>query len=139
MIIENGKTVRINYSLTVNGELVDSTNGREPFQYVHGKDQIIPGLQKRLEGLKVGDTREVVVGPEDAYGVIDPAAYVEVQKSELPEGELDLGMQFQVVAPDGRRLVGIVTEIKAVTVILNFNHPLAGKELHFSIQIIEIL
>ena len=137
-MIENGKKVKINYTLTVDGDYVDGTDGREPFEYVQGKNQIIPGLERHLEGLGVGDEREVIVGPDDAYGVEDPNAYIEIAKSKMPEGELELGMLVHATGPDGRQMVVRVAEIREETIVLNFNHPLAGKELHFKIVILEI-
>src|SRR5690349_3749808 len=101
-MIENGKKVKMNYRLTVDGEVVDTTEGRDPFEYTHGKDQIIPGLQSHLIGLNEGDERDFVVGPEDAFGVIDPKAYAEVPKSRLPEEAIEEGAQLQVSEPDGR-------------------------------------
>ncbi len=138
-MIEDGKKVRIQYTLEVDGEVVDSTDGREPFEFVQGKQQIIPGLEKQLEGLNVGDEREIIVGPDDAYGVEDPNAYIEVPKEKMPEGDLEVGMLVHATTPDGKQMVVRVAEIKEESIVLNFNHPLAGKELHFKIVIIEIL
>lgn len=137
-MIQIGDKVRIQYVLTVDGEAVDSTDGREPFEYQQGKQQIIPGLERQLEGLSVGDEREIIVGPDDAYGVEDPNAYIEVAKDKLPEGEVTIGMLVHATTPDGRQMVVRVAEIREETVLLNFNHPLAGKELHFNIKILEI-
>ncbi len=137
-MIEDGKKVRIHYTLEVDGEAVDSTDGREPFEFVQGKQQIIPGLEKQLEGLNVGDEREIIVGPDDAYGVEDPNAYIEVPRDKMPEGDLQVGMLVHATTPDGKQMVVRVAEIKDDSVTLNFNHPLAGKELHFKIVIIEV-
>ena len=138
-VIEEGKKVKIRYTLTVDGEVVDETGDREPFEYVQGKHQIIPGLETRLIGLKIGDQQEIIVGPDDAYGVEDPKAYIEISKSKLPEGEIQLGMLLHATGPDGRQMLVRISEIREETVLLNFNHPLAGKELHFFIEVLEIL
>lgn len=138
-MIEDGKKVRIHYTLEVDGEVVDSTEGREPFEYIQGKQQIIPGLEKQMEGLKAGDEREIIVGPDDAYGVEDPNAYIEVPKDKMPEGGLEIGMLVHATTPDGKQMVVRVAEIRDETIVLNFNHPLAGKELHFKIAVLEIL
>ena len=137
-VIENGKTVKMYYELTVDGDVIDSTDGREPFQYTHGKNEIIPALERQLEGLDVGDEREIILGPEDAYGVIDQDAFVEVPKSQLPQEDIQVGTRFGMIGPDGLSLPATVVEIRSETVILDLNHPLAGKELHFAVQIIEI-
>ncbi len=128
----------MNYELSVDGEIIDSTDGREPFQYIHGKNQIIPALERQLEGLKVGDEREIILGPEDAYGVLDPEAYVEIPKSQLPQVDIQVGTRLGMIGPDGARLPATIVEIRFETVLLNLNHPLAGKELHFLIRILEI-
>lgn len=137
-MIEQGDKVRIQYVLIVDGETVDSTEDREPFEYQQGKQQIIPGLERQLEGLSVGDEREIVVGPDDAYGVEDPNAYIEVSKDKLPQEDLTIGMLVHATTPDGKQMVVRVAEIRETTILLNFNHPLAGKELHFTIKILEI-
>jgi len=137
-VIKNGRAVKMNYELSVDGEIIDSTDGREPFQYIHGKNQIIPALERQLEGLKVGDEREIILGPEDAYGVLDPEAYVEIPKSQLPQVDIQVGTRLGMIGPDGARLPATIVEIRFETVLLNLNHPLAGKELHFLIRILEI-
>lgn len=137
-MIKDGKTVKMNYELSVNGEIIDSTEGRESFQYTHGKNQIIPALERQLEGLKIGDEREIILGPEDAYGVVDPEAYVEIPKSQLPQIDIQVGTRLGMIGPDGARLPATVVEIRFETVLLDLNHPLAGKELHFLIRILEI-
>jgi len=137
-VIQDGKTVTMNYKLSVDGEIIDSTDGHESFQYIHGKNQIIPALERRLEGLKVGDEREIILGPEDAYGVIDPEAVVEIPKSQLPQADIQVGTRLGMTGPDGGRFPATVVEIRFETVLLDLNHPLAGKELHFLIRILEI-
>lgn len=137
-MIESGKTVKMTYELSVDGEVIDTAGEHEPFQYIHGKSQIIPALEKQLEGLNAGDEREIILGPEDAYGVIDPEAYVEVPKSQLPQVDIEIGTRLGMIGPDGARLPATVVEIRLDTVLLDLNHPLAGKELHFFVQILDI-
>ncbi|OGW85692.1 MAG: hypothetical protein A3C35_08080 [Omnitrophica bacterium RIFCSPHIGHO2_02_FULL_46_11] len=137
-MIQNGKEVSLHYELIVDGETIDSTKGREPFQYTHGKQQIIPALEIHLEGLDQGDEREIVLGPEDAYGIVDPNAFIEVPISQMPQIDLEIGTQLGIIGPDGAQVPATIVELKEETVILNLNHPLAGKELRFLIQIIEV-
>jgi len=137
-VIQDGKTVKMNYELSVDGEVIDSTDDRESFQYIHGKNQIIPALERQLAGLKVGDEREIILGPEDAYGIIDPEAMVEIPKSQLPQVDIEVGTRLGMIGPDGARFPATVVEIRLETVLLDLNHPLAGKELHFFIRILEI-
>ena len=138
-VIEKGRTVTFDYTLTVDGQVVDSSEGRQPLQYKHGEGKIIPGLSKRMEGLRKGDEKDIVVGSAEAYGQVDPSAFQEVPKSQMPAGlEMNVGTQLQAKSQDGRTLLVTVSQIKKDSVVLNFNHPLAGKELHFHVKIVEI-
>ena len=138
-MIEDGRTVSFDYTLTVNGEVVDSSAGRKPLTYVHGKGTIIPGLSKQLEGLKEGSEKKIIVGPEDAYGIVDPKAFQEVPRNVLPKDiELKPGMVLQAATPDGKKTLVRVSELRGDKVLLNFNHPLAGKTLEFQVKIVSI-
>lgn len=138
-MIENGKTVKFHYTLTVQGEVVDSSDGKTPLEYTHGEKMIIPGLEKELAGLKPGDTKKVTVKADDGYGQIDPNAYVEFPKNNFLEGqEPQVGMVVQIPTKDGQRLAGVVSELKENTVLINFNHPLAGEELLFDVTIVSV-
>ncbi|MCA9407256.1 MAG: peptidylprolyl isomerase [Candidatus Omnitrophica bacterium] len=138
-VIVDGKTVKFDYTLTVNGTVADSSEGKVPLEYVHGKNMIIPGLEKKLAGLKVGDEQEIVVSPDEGYGQVNPQMIIEVPKANLPpEVEPQKGMVLQMTTQTGQALPGIIEEVKDETVALNFNHPLAGQELAFKIKIVEI-
>lgn len=138
MQVSAGKTVKIIYTLTVDGKVVDSTEGSDPLQYVHGQKQIIPGLEKQLEGLKVGDEREATIKPEEAYGVVNPNAYAEVPKDKLPKGDLKVGMQLRTMDQNGQPVFATISEVKKDSVMMDFNHPLAGKELHFKVKVVGV-
>jgi len=138
-MIENGKKVKMQYTLKVDGQVVDSSVGKDLFEYEHGTGSIIPGLSKELEGLIPGDKREITVKPEEGYGVLDPAALTEVPKSRLPQGDLQIGTVLTAPGAGGQKLTAVIKEIKTDTVILDFNHPLAGKSLFFEVEIIEVL
>lgn len=138
-VVEQGKKVKFEYKLTVDGNVVDSSEGREPIQFVLGDGAIIPGLAKQLEGMKVGEEKHVVVAPEEGYGVPDPKAFKEVEKSILStEEKLEVGQIFEFSAEGGQSFPGIISEVKDKTVVVNFNHPLAGKELVFDVKIVSI-
>ena len=137
-MIEGGKKIKLHYTLKVEDQVVESSVEREPFEYVHGQDSIIPGLQKGLEGLKAGDHKEITVGPDDGFGVIDPEAFVEVPRSRLPQGNLSVGTVLTTSGPGGEVLRARITEIRDDSAILDFNHPLVGKELLFEVDILEI-
>ncbi|MBU2044983.1 MAG: peptidylprolyl isomerase [Candidatus Omnitrophica bacterium] len=139
MAIKDGSKVFFDYNLTVDGEVIDSSDGRTPLEYIQGQNQIVPGLEKALLGLKAGDEKTVTVSPEEGYGLIDPEALREVPKTSLPpELELQVGMVLGMQGPSGRPLPVKVSEIKDESVIMDFNHPLAGKELNFKVKVVSV-
>ncbi|HSX79616.1 MAG TPA: peptidylprolyl isomerase [Candidatus Saccharimonadia bacterium] len=137
--VTEGKNVSLEYTLKLDDKsVVESNVGKQPLTYTHGTHQIVPGLEKALEGLTVGDTKEVTVAPADGYGEKDPEALQEVQKKLIPPDALVVGSRLQGQAPDGHMVYPQVAEIKDDTVVLDFNHPLAGKTLHFDVKILDI-
>jgi FKBP-type peptidyl-prolyl cis-trans isomerase 2 len=139
MTIEKGKKVSFDYTLTVDGQVVDSSKEREPLSYVHGEGKIIPGLASELEGMKEGQEKTVEVSPEDAYGKEDPEAFKEISKGSLPEGlEPKTGMMLQMQGPEGQPVPVKVAEVKDEAVVLDLNHPLAGKTLNFDVKVISV-
>jgi len=105
---------------------------------VHGKGEIIPGLEKEMAGMSVGGEKKVTVKPEEGYGPVDPRAFQEVPKDKLPPDALKVGAMLTATGPQGQAIPVRVHEIKESTVIMDFNHPLAGKTLLFDIKITEI-
>jgi FKBP-type peptidyl-prolyl cis-trans isomerase SlyD len=139
MTIEKGKDVKFHYTLKVEGEVVDSSVDREPLEYVHGEKQIISGLAEELEGMAPGEKKAVKISPEKGYGQVRPEAFQEVPKGQFPENvELKPGQPLQVKTPDGMTHVVRITEVKDDTVVLDMNHPLAGKTLDFDIEIVSV-
>ena len=139
MTIQKGKQVSFDYTLSVDGEVVDSSKGGQPLEYTHGEGKIIIGLEKEMEGLKVGDEKTVEVKPEEAYGVKDPQAFRDVPKSSLPQGlEPKVDMMLQMQGPGGQALPVRISEVKDDKIVLDLNHPLAGKTLMFQVKIVEI-
>ena len=139
MIIQKGSQVGFDYTLTVDNVVIDTSEGKEPFEYTHGDGKIIPGLSRQLEGLKVGDTKKITVSPEEGYGQVDPQAFKEVPKTQMPPDlTLQVGMPLQVRDTQGNTLVVKVAELKPDIVVLDLNHPLAGKTLVFDIKIVSI-
>lgn len=131
--------VSINYSLTVDGEVVDSTEGDEPLQFLQGHQNIIPGLERELAGMKIGEKKQVVVSPAEAYGEVDPENIVDVPRSEFPsEIPLEPGTELEVKNADNEVLSATIAEVSANTVKLDFNHPLAGKQLTFDVTIVDL-
>lgn len=137
--VENGMDVGLEYTLTVDGAVVDSTDGKPSFHYRPGQHQVIPGLERQLAGWHVGDSQEVTVTPEEGYGTRDPAALVEVPTSNLPAGVTPaVGMRLRGRNADGRDFQAVISEVKEKTVMLDLNHPLAGKTLLFKVKVTAI-
>ncbi len=139
MKIEDGKTVLIHYKGTLeDGSVFDSSENRDPFEFVFGSGSIIPGLEKGLEGLEKGDKKEVFVNAEDAYGQKNPEAVQQVEKSQFPENITpEIGMQLMAQTPSGEIPVTI-TQITEEFITVDFNHPLAGKNLIFDVEIVDV-
>jgi FKBP-type peptidyl-prolyl cis-trans isomerase SlyD len=131
--------VSLDYKLTVDGEVVDSTEGDEPLQFIHGHQNIIPGLERELAGMKIGDSKKVVVPPAQAYGEVDPGNIIDVPREEFPaEIPLEKGTELEVKNADGEVLSATISDFTKETVKLDFNHPLAGKELFFDVTVIDL-
>lgn len=138
-VVQSGSEVSFDYTLTdESGQVVDTSKGKVPMHYVHGKGQIIPGLEKELAGMAVGSEKKVTVKPEDAYGPVDPTAFREIAKEELPPEALKVGTMLLAQGPTGQGVPVRVHEIKEKTVVMDFNHPLAGKTLSFDVKITDI-
>lgn len=139
MKIAENAAVSIHYTLTNEaGEVLDSSQGQEPLDYIHGSGQIIPGLEAALEGKQVGDTLQVTIAPEDAYGPRHEELIQPVPR-EAFEGVEDIepGMQFQAQSEEGVQLV-TVAAVDETTVTVDANHPLAGETLHFDVEVTSV-
>ncbi len=120
--------VSIDYTLTVDGQVVDSTEGDEPLNFLQGHQNIIPGLERELVGMKIGDSKKVVVTPAEAYGEIDPDNIIDVPRSEFPEEiPLEPGTELEVKNADGEVLSATINQVDNDTVKLDFNHPWRGR------------
>ena len=133
--------VTVEYRLTLpDGELIDSSEDEGgPLVYLHGYEDIVPGLEKALEGKGVGERIQAVVPPEDAYGEYDPEGVEEVPREDFPKDlELEAGGVITATDEDDEEVEFTVKEVKGDTIVVDFNHPLAGKTLHFDVTIKEI-
>ena len=137
---KQGDTVRINYTGTLtNGETFDSSEGRDPLEFVVGSGQIIPGLDAAIPGMTIGDTKKVEVPCTQAYGEVNPDARQSVPRGQVPDNiPLDLGTQLQMQTPQGQVVNVTVAEVTEEEVTLDANHPLAGKDLVFDIEMVAI-
>jgi FKBP-type peptidyl-prolyl cis-trans isomerase SlyD len=137
--IRVGSQVALEYTLSdETGAVIESNKGKEPLSYVHGKSQIIPGLEKELSGMKVGEEKKIQVKPEDGYGPINPDAFQEIPKDKLPPEAVKVGTMLMAQSSQGQAIPVRVHEIKDTTVIMDFNHPMAGKTLSFDVKVSEI-
>jgi FKBP-type peptidyl-prolyl cis-trans isomerase SlyD len=138
-VVEKGSSVKIEYTLKDDkGAVIDTNAGKDALAFTQGSQQIIPGLDKALLGMKVGDSKKVTVKPEDGYGNVDPKAEAEVPKTALPEGAAVVGTRLLARGQDGQPRPVTVKTVKDTTVVLDLNHPLAGKTLFFDIKIVSI-
>lgn len=137
MSIQKETVALIHYTLKDNqGELIDSSEGQEPLAYIHGVGQLIPGLEKELEGKVKGDKLSVTIKPEDAYGVRSDELIQDVALSNFDDPKaVQQGVQFQMQSGDSIRIATVV-EVKGETVVIDLNHPLAGIELNFDVEVI---
>ncbi|CAJ1370067.1 MAG: peptidylprolyl isomerase [Roseibium album] len=134
---KSGDTVQLHYKGTLDdGSVFDSSEGREPLEFTVGSGQIIPGLDREIAGMKVGDEKTVRIEPEDAYGPSDPAARQTVPRATIPANiPLEVGLQLQAQTENGQTMSVTVVEISDDEVVMDANHPLAGKALTFEIQL----
>ena len=138
-VIAAGKNVKFDYSLTVDGQVVETTKGKQPLAYTQGQNQLIPGLEKEMAGMKAGDEKSIVVKPEDGYGLVRKDAFREFDKTKLPKDtEPKIGMMLELKDKDGNAYPAVISEVKDKTVMLDFNHPLAGKELKFDVKVVSV-
>ncbi len=138
-VVVKGKKIKMDYTLTVNNEQLETSVGKTPLEFVFGDQTIIPGLEKGIDGMKVGEEKVIVVEAKDAYGEVDPKALKEFSKDQMPKNaDLKIGTVLEAQAPDGENFPAVVTEIKGNKVVLDFNHPLAGKQLTFKIKVLDV-
>jgi FKBP-type peptidyl-prolyl cis-trans isomerase SlyD len=135
--VQDGQVVSMEYTLKVDGSVADSSEDREPLEYVHGAGNIIPGLERELSGMAVGENKEVVVAAADAYGEEDEQAFMDVPRDQFPKDiPMKVGIELQVQNQAGQPMYARIVQLEGTKVRLNFNHPLAGKELHFSVKVV---
>ncbi|MBL8099397.1 MAG: peptidylprolyl isomerase [Anaerolineales bacterium] len=135
--VEDGVVVSMEYKLTVDGEVLDSSDQAGPLQFLAGYGNIIPGLEKEMMGMKIGDSKEVTVQPEDGYGEFDEEAFMDVPRSEFPaDMKLEEGAELHVTDEDGEHQAAYVLSFDDKTVKLDFNHPLAGAVLNFYVKVV---
>lgn len=139
MLIAQDKVVLIHYTLTNDaGETIDSSSGGDPLAYIHGQGNLIPGLEKALEGKQAGDKLNVKVRPAEGYGVRDDKLLQQVPKRQFGGANLQPGMQFHAQTSQGHARVVTVVRIQGDMVTVDGNHPLAGENLNFDVEVTEV-
>ncbi len=137
--VKDDVVVSLDYTLKVDGEVIDSSQGMEPLQFIQGRGQIIPGLETQLYGMAVGERKDVTVSPQQAYGEVDPENFTDLPRSEFPpEIPLQPGIQLEMTDQDGETMGATIVSVDAQNVRLDFNHPLAGKKLDFSVEVVAL-
>jgi FKBP-type peptidyl-prolyl cis-trans isomerase SlyD len=137
--VQNGVVVSMEYTLRIDDEVIDSSEGQEPLEFLTGYGNIISGLENQMIGMKVGDSKNVIVAPADGYGEYDDEAYLDVPRDQFPNDmQVEEGMELTVRDDSGEGRYARVESVEKGTVRLNFNHPLAGDELHFDVKVIAL-
>lgn len=138
--VQNGNTVKVHYTGRLeDGEVFDSSDGREPLEFVAGQGMVIPGFDIAVEGMSVGDSKTVTIPAEDAYGPVREEMIFSISRGMLPEGmQPQTGEALQLNMQDGQTMVAEITEVTDENLVLNANHPLAGKTLIFDIELVAI-
>lgn len=139
MTVSSGKEVSIEYTLRLEDKSVVDTNvGGEPLTYTQGAQQIISGLESELEGMALGESKSITVPPERGYGVMDAAAFREVDNQHVPEGARVVGAKLQGRDASGQTVYARVAQVKEDAAILDYNQSLAGKTLFFRVKVLDI-
>ena len=137
--VADGRRVSLEYTVTFEDETVfDSNVGKEPLVYIHGSKDRVPFFSKHLTGLKAAETKQFAMPPEDVYGPDDPERILEVPKDSIPEDRRKVGEKLEGTGPQGRPLYAEVLEVKAETVVIDTNHPLAGEKLFFDVKVLKV-
>lgn len=138
-VVQEGSKVSIEYTLTLDGgEVADTNVGRDPLTYQQGAGQLLPALEAEIAGLAVGATKEVALSAEQGYGPVRDELYDTVEASQIPEEARSVGAVLVAQAANGQQRQVRVHEVKGDEIVLDLNHPLAGKDLHFAIKVLAI-
>jgi peptidylprolyl isomerase len=138
---KTGDTVRIHYTGTLaDGTTFDSSAGRDPLEFQVGSGQIIPGLDKAIPGMSVGESKLVEVPAEEAYGPHNPDGKQAFPRDKIPDTiPMEVGTQLQMQTPEGQPMPVVIAEVNDDHIVLDANHPLAGKDLTFDIELVEVV
>jgi len=137
--VQDGLVVSMEYTLHVDGEQLDTSEGQGPLQFLVGYGNVISGLEQEMMGMKIGDSKEVVVQPENGYGEFDEDAFMNVAKKDFPQDvPIEVDIELTVRDEEDHARYARVDSIEGDMVRLDFNHPLAGAELHFNVKVVAV-
>jgi peptidylprolyl isomerase len=138
--IKSGDTVKVHYTGTLkDGTIFDSSKGREPLEFVFGQGQLIPGFEKAVESLNPGDLTKVNIPYNEAYGEVRGDMIVSIERDKVPTDiKPEIGLQLQIQQPNGQPLPVVITDVSDSHIVLDANHPLAGKDLTFEIELVSV-
>ncbi|MGD2080995.1 MAG: peptidylprolyl isomerase [Nitrospirota bacterium] len=138
-VVAKGSEVKVHYTLTVDGNVVDKSQEGSALQFRVGEGRLIPGFEKAVMGMKEGQKKSFEVKPEEGYGAVNPEAFRTVSRDQLPpDVEPEAGMVLYAKGPGGQDIPLRISEVSDESVVLDLNHPLAGKTLNFDIEVVEI-
>lgn len=136
-VVADDVVVTMDYTLTVNGEVIDSSDGSDPLEFLQGHQNIVPGLERELYGLKIGESKKVTVTPAEGYGEVDLDAFLDISRSEFPDDiPLEIGVELDLRDDDGEVMSATISQVEGDNVQLDLNHPLAGETLEFDVKIV---
>lgn len=140
MAIGHNKVVTMNYTLKdADGKVIQTTDRNEPFQFLSGNHQILHKLEMEIDNMIIGSKKKVKIPAEEAYGEYDEQAIQQVSRNNFPKHpDLQIGMEFVANSPEGHHMPFVITGIKNEEVTIDFNHPLAGKDLEFDVELIDV-
>ena len=138
--VKENNTVKVNYTgKLADGQVFDSSEGKEPLEITLGQGQLIPGFEKGLINMKLNEKKTITIVKDEAYGDVNDTLIQEVNKAQLPEDmSPEVGMGLVSKTPDGQEMNLLVVEVKEETIVVDGNHPLAGKDLVFDLEVLEI-
>jgi len=138
-VVANDVVVSFNYTLSVDGEQLESSMESGPLDYLHGHNNLISGLENQMVGMAAGDFREILVAARDGYGEVDPSAFIELDRSQFPpDFPIEVGRPLRVRGHNGQATPARIAKIYDSKVQLDMNHPLAGKDLQFTARIVAL-
>lgn len=139
MKVSKGDIVSVEYTIRLDDDrVIETTVGEAPLSYTHGQNEILQGLEAGLDGMERGAAKVITVEPVDAYGEIHSEGFFEVQRERVPAEAQRVGTKLETTAPDGRVVFPYVAEIRTDVIVLDLNHPLAGRTLRFDVRVVDI-